>query len=103
MLTIDESLVQYLRRLNPREKKVSFLPQPSTLGLSPNHASSEPKQYFRIESNRKSILLYGALTFRKGIKELLQAMSKHSFPNFVDVVLAGKIERRFTFFFVNRR
>ena len=91
VLTIDESLVQYLRLLNPSEKMVSFLLQPSTLGLSATPTSFELKNKYKEKSNRKTILLYGVLTFRKGIKELLRAMSKPSFPNFVDVVLAGKI------------
>ena len=91
ILTIDESLAQYLKHLKFTEKKVTFLPQPSGLGLSPASISSEPRKRRLAESNRKTILIYGALSFRKGIKELLQAFSKPSFPDFVDVVLAGKV------------
>ena len=91
VLTIDESLVQYLQHRNPRNEKVTFLSQPSTLGHSPVSISSKPRRRRKATSNRKTILLYGALSFRKGIKELLQAFSKPSFPNFVDVILAGKV------------
>jgi glycosyltransferase involved in cell wall biosynthesis len=93
VLTIDMSLLIYLQRQNMREDKVSFLPQPSILIPSPTHGSSEPKKDRWVEQNRRSILLYGALSFRKGIKELLQAMAMPSFPNYVNVILAGKIDK----------
>lgn len=91
ILTIDESLAQYLKHLKLDEEKVTFLPQPSGLGLSPASIFSAPRRRRLPESNRKTILMYGALTFRKGIKQLLQAFSKPSFPDFVDIVLAGNV------------
>ena len=91
VLTIDDSLVQYLSHRNFEKKKLTFLPQPTNSELSSGPICSTPRKQCNSVSKRKMILLYGALSFRKGIRELLQAIVNPAFPKFVDVVLAGKV------------
>lgn len=99
LLTIDETLFQYLNRHKIRKGIVSFLPQPTKIkchhlnNISMNHNKNRSK------SNRKIILLYGVISLRKGIKELLQAIAHPSFPKFVDIIIAGELEDEVRFLF----
>ena len=48
------------------------------------------KQKFDLSPERKTLLVYGAITLRKGIEELLNALSEPDFPSEIDILLAGK-------------
>lgn len=88
-LTIDEPLAEQLTRNKKVASKVVFLPEPAEFDDLPR--VSQARQVLKIPLERKLILLYGAITARKGVVELLQAMTHPEFPDEVDVLLAGTV------------
>ena len=89
LLTIDEPLMAYLGAKPGGPGKIAFLPQPAEFGVLPD--TVEAKQWLGLPAGRKLILVYGGITQRKGIVELLRALSHPDFPSSVDVLLAGSI------------
>ncbi len=89
LLTIDEPLANYLTDTRKVSNKASFFPEPAEFVELP--ARSEAKRMFSLASERKLILLYGAVTARKGVVELLRALATPMFSPVVDVLLAGKV------------
>lgn len=89
LLTIDEPLASYLSDRWRASDKAAFFPEPAEFGGMP--APDEAKRQFGMAQERKLILLYGAVTARKGVVELLRALSAPGFPSVVDVLLAGKV------------
>ncbi|AWN17522.1 hypothetical protein [Salinisphaera sp. LB1] len=90
LLTIDEPLAQYLAASPKLASKATFFPEPAELGRLPN--PSDAKQRLGVPVGRKLILIYGAITARKGVLELLHAMLTPGFPVAMDILLAGKID-----------
>jgi glycosyltransferase involved in cell wall biosynthesis len=88
LLTIDEPLVEYLSRHHKTSCKAIFFPEP--IGWSDLPDIRDAKKQLGVPLHRKLILVYGAITERKGVEELLQAMNSAEFPSSVDVLLAGK-------------
>ncbi len=89
LFTIDEPLANYLVDTPRASGKVAFFPEPAEFGELPSR--SEAKRKFGMVPERKVILLYGAVTARKGVVELLRAVAAPGFPPVVDVLLAGKV------------
>ncbi|MGD2063710.1 MAG: hypothetical protein PVF51_09040 [Nitrospirota bacterium] len=89
LLSIDEPLASYLADMSQFSGKVVFFPEPAELGQL--EAPEEAKRRLGLASDRKLILLYGAVTARKGVFELLRALAAPGFPPTVDVLLAGKV------------
>ncbi len=89
LLTIDEPLASYVATHQCALSKVVFFPEPAELGDLP--AAHDAKQKFGFAPERKVILLYGALSARKGVAELLRALAAPDFPKELDVLLAGQV------------
>lgn len=89
LLTIDESLAGYLGDTRKFSGKVAFFPEPAEFGELP--APDEAKRKLGITPERKLILLYGAVTARKGVIELLRALATPGFPSGIDVLVAGEV------------
>ncbi len=89
LLTIDETLNEYVNTRYPQQFRMSFLPEPVQFENLPDTISA--KKEMGLSSNRLLILVYGSITLRKGVAELLNALNKADFPDNVDVMLAGKI------------
>lgn len=90
LLTIDEPLFEYLAK-NEFFKKAILFPEPAE--MTDSLKREEAKESFGFSVERKLILVYGSITVRKGVLELVRAMKEPSFPDSVDVVLAGAIAR----------
>lgn len=89
LLTIDEPLAMYLASMQQAPARALFFPEPVQLGKLPiPHVA---KRRFGFEPERKLILLYGGITARKGVVELLRALAVPGFPPEVDVLLAGRV------------
>jgi glycosyltransferase involved in cell wall biosynthesis len=90
LLTIDEPLADYLRHRPGLSGKVVFLPQPAEFR---NLAGpTDAKRSLGLRTSASLMLAYGALSRRKGVVELLQALADPAFPPSVDVLLAGQVE-----------
>lgn len=89
LLTIDEPLMEYFGGNSRDSGKVVFLPEPAEFEVLPD--AVEAKQRLGLPIGRKLILVYGAITQRKGVVELLRALADPAFPPLVDVLLAGNI------------
>ena len=88
LLSIDESLIEYLDSYAKLQDKVVFFPEPAEFGDLPSR--NDAKKHLGVSVERKLILVYGAITGRKGCVELLRAIASPGFPVSVDVVLAGR-------------
>ena len=89
LLTIDEPLANYLQHQNGGSGKVMFMPEPYERGRK--IGSNEAKKTLGIDFSRKVVLVYGSITSRKGVAELLRAITKPTCPQSVDVLLGGRI------------
>lgn len=89
LLTIDESLAEYISKRTTFASKTAFLAEPAEMTDLLDPVTG--KQRLGIPSTRKLILVYGHITPRKGVLELLRAITCPLFPPSVDVLLAGEV------------
>ena len=90
LLSVDEPLVDYASKVSDKAKwKVTLFPEPVDLGPLP--AKIESKRRLELNVEHLTVLLYGALTARKGVSVLLRAAASREFPANVDVLLAGRV------------
>ena len=88
---IDEYFVEYSKQQSKLEyDKVKFVPDPGELKGSESVAHA--REQLDLPDGRFVILLYGALTSRKGVKELLKAVSLLEDDDTISVLLAGQID-----------
>jgi|GEM_PF-3028658 len=92
LLTIDATLAEFATQQSAAGyTKVSYLPDPSE--LYPLVPKQEARQQLNLPQNCQLILAYGALSERKGIFRLMQAMADPECPSSVHVLLAGGQDR----------
>jgi len=89
LMTIDEPLFEFVRTQTNSGERIGFLPQPA--GLGPLPAREAARRMLGLSPERQSVLVYGELTARKGVANLLDALMDPGFPVSVDVVLAGRV------------
>lgn len=88
---IDEFFVEYTQQQRALEyDKVKFVPDPGELEGS--ESVEQAREQLAIPHDRFVILVYGILSARKGIKELLQAVSLME-DDTILVLLAGKVNK----------
>jgi glycosyltransferase involved in cell wall biosynthesis len=89
LLSIDESLVDYVSMERPElADRIDYLPDPAELVGDSSKESA--RQRLGIPLDATVILVYGALTARKGIDSLLLAAGEDGFPPRVHLLLAGR-------------
>jgi glycosyltransferase involved in cell wall biosynthesis len=90
MFTIDPTLFAYANsHLRGREhKRLVFLPDPAVDHVLPSSASA--RQSLGILPDAKVVLIYGALSERKGISTLVECASSSQCPSNIYVLLAGE-------------
>lgn len=89
LLTIDPTLIDYATRLPSRGlKKLAYVPDPCEFHVLPPRTEARTK--LNIPEDAKVVLVYGALTERKGVFTLLQAAADPACPRRLHVLLAGK-------------
>lgn len=88
LFTVDEPLLEYSRKRRLGIKKIEFLPEPADFVSFPTRESA--REHLGLPSEKLSILVYGAVTMRKGIDRLLDAALDPEFPKRVTVIVAGR-------------
>lgn len=93
--TIDETLKHFIDKTHSSlAKHIDYLPDPAELnGMV---TKDQARQILNIGKNVIVILIYGALSLRKGIAELLLAAQSTNFPQNVHILLAGKQDKQIT-------
>jgi glycosyltransferase involved in cell wall biosynthesis len=76
LFCLDPIAVEYLNHQFKTAAKVIHLPDPVEPFPPSSLSSSEIREHLGIEPNRKVFLLFGALTERKGVHQLLEAISQ---------------------------
>lgn len=89
VLTIDPTLHQYISGLDSEfTKRLMFIPEPSD--VTRLMSQEQAKKGLGIPGQGSLLLVYGTLTGKKGINELLQATHHPCFPSDIHILLAGK-------------
>lgn len=90
--TIDETLKQFIDQTHSSlAKQIDYLPDPAE--LNGTTTKEQARQILNIKKNAIVILIYGALSLRKGIAELLLATQSPNFPKNVHILLAGNQDK----------
>lgn len=76
LFCLDPIAVKYLNHQFKTAAKVIHLPDPVEPFPPSSLSSSEIREHLGIQPNRKVFLLFGALTERKGVHQLLEAISQ---------------------------
>lgn len=89
LLVIDEMFCEYGKnRYQDGKDKLDFVPDFAV--IEQEVSKEQAREQLKISQHSKVLLVYGSLTFRKGIRELLNALSSKNSPNDVIVLLAGR-------------
>lgn len=89
VLTFDGPFVDYARdNYQDLSNKVSFIPDFGLIELKSSKQDARLK--LGINQNSKVILVYGSLSLRKGIKELLNVLFNRNVINNLVILLSGK-------------
>jgi glycosyltransferase involved in cell wall biosynthesis len=89
LYVMDEQLHGYVRKRNPKSAmKCSYVPDPAEMqdGIS----KSAARQTLGLSEDALVILVYGAMSLRKGFDVLLKALHEPGFPGNACVILAGR-------------
>jgi len=88
LLSIDPTLIEFASRQGaPEFKKIYYLPDPSD--VLPPVSKFHARESLGIPPDCKVVLVYGSLTERKGIVNLIRAMCRADCPDSVHLLLAG--------------
>lgn len=86
--TIDEPLKHFIDKAYPLlAERLGYLPDPAEPKSTTNR--KQARHALGIQPNVIIILVYGALSLRKGIAELLLAIQASNFPKHIHILLAG--------------
>lgn len=88
ILTIDRLMLDYIDTHYPEmKKKITYLADPVKFSGTRDRENS--RSYFNIPKQAKVILVFGSISERKGIIELLQAAEDKGLPEDVMIIVAG--------------
>lgn len=88
ILTIDQPMYEYISNAYPHLlARITYIPDPITFSGKEDKLTS--RNYFHIPEHKNVILLYGSVSERKGVLELLRASAHKNFPENLMVVIAG--------------
>ena len=93
LLTIDPTMLAYAESAfsTSEYRRLAYLPDPSALYELSDRRTS--RHHLSVPSEVYLVVLYGALSLRKGVRELLQAVESSRCPKQVHVLLAGKQDK----------
>lgn len=86
---IDEAFLSYIKRINCLEyRKIRFVPDVGQ--VSGTESREAARSALGFQADDFVILIYGSLTGRKGIRELLDAIDMPLVPKQIKLLVAGK-------------
>lgn len=89
ILVIDEIFYEFAKnRYGNYARKITFTPDFGVVGAKKDRTCV--RQKLGISQESKVVLVYGSLTLRKGIRELLEALITEEAPSNLVVLLAGR-------------
>lgn len=89
LLTIDESLFEFVRKRKPEGyEKVRYVPD--IAGFAAAADRSAVRESLGLSPDAHGILLYGVLGYRKGLEEAISAVADPGCPANVCLIVAGK-------------
>lgn len=92
LFTIDETLVRYVDQNKPSlSGKLRFVPDP--VQINGTQSRAQARQRLGISNDAVVLLVYGALSLRKGVDALLSAAQQSDFPSEVVILLAGRQDK----------
>jgi glycosyltransferase involved in cell wall biosynthesis len=90
LLTIDPLLYEHTRNYN--SKKIDYLPDPVSFNDTPT-SKEEARRAIGIYQKLPIVLVYGSITVRKGVLDLLEAFCSSSIRSKYLILIAGKIDK----------
>lgn len=92
LLVIDETFYDFCKICYPSlSTKIEYVPDFAK--ISGNSTRENSRKAIGISDESVAVLVYGSLSLRKGINQLLEAMIDHKVPSNIVVILAGKPDR----------
>jgi glycosyltransferase involved in cell wall biosynthesis len=89
LLIIDEFFANFCKlEYGELSRKVTYVPDFGE--LKGDASAADAREYLSIQGDKRILLVYGALSWRKGIKEIVSALTQHNFPKDVSVLFAGE-------------
>lgn len=89
IVVIDEIFYEFAKsRYGHNARKITFAPDFAVVGAKKERVCA--RQRLGISEESKVLLVYGSLTLRKGIRELLEALITEDAPDNLIVLLAGR-------------
>lgn len=89
LLTIDEPLYEYVRAKRRYGTKVEFIREPAAFPQLPQQITA--RRHLKLAPDATLVLVYGAISARKGVRELITALGSAGFPLSANVLIAGRV------------
>lgn len=90
IFTLDETLADFFSK-KKLARKLTYLPDPSDiLDLKGSISKEEARQQLNIPQDAFVVLVYGAISLRKGVDILLSMMQQSITPESLHILLAGQ-------------
>lgn len=98
LYTIDELLMRYINLERDQNTwKLTYVPDP--IDQNPRSDRSRARHQIGIKDSEKVLLVYGALSTRKGIKELLTSVNKGKLYRKLVIIFAGEQDNEIRVYF----
>ena len=89
VFSIQEPPVRYIERTRPHlSSRFQYVPDP--IPELKKIKKETARAVFHLPEGKILILLYGEISLRKGLKELIESFRQSTFPPDVDLILAGR-------------
>ena len=92
LLTLDETLYLYFK--NSLSERLRFLPEPAEYSEIPISSIDVIANKLDVNSMKRSILVFGSITRRKGVHKLIDSFSKLTDTRNLQIIIAGKADSK---------
>src|SRR5581483_3054631 len=96
LFSIDEALIDYFAADADSRRRLSFVPEPFDLAAPMRRGDA--RERLNLKPDKWYLLVFGAISHRKGLRELTNAMRLERFPGDVEVLVAGVVDQDMSLF-----